>query len=216
MKLEKERQEVVDACKFMRREGLVVGTAGNVSVRVGDLVAVSPSGVDYETMTAKDVCVVDMDGNIVEADLTPSSETPLHLLIYHNIPAGAVTHNHAPASTALGLVVDEVPTSHYYTSLFGGPIRVAPYAQFGTDDLARNVETALEGRLGALMANHGAITIGPNLNKALSLLPYLEYVCEVELRALATGLPVRSLDEGQIANAIKGMAHYGENTPKNQ
>ncbi|NMD45549.1 MAG: class II aldolase/adducin family protein, partial [Propionibacterium sp.] len=133
MLLESEREQVVRACRTMQREGLVVGTAGNVSVRVGDRVAISPSGVPYESMTAADVVVTDLDGNIVDGTLKPSSELPLHLAVYASTPAGAITHNHAPASTALGLVVDEIPASHYYSALFGGSVRVAPFALFGTD-----------------------------------------------------------------------------------
>ena len=179
MLYEAERQQVVDTCKEMAAKGLVVGTAGNVSVRLGDHVVMSPSAVPYETMTAEDVAVVDMDGNQIEGKYKPSSECPLHLSVYKTTGAGAITHNHAPASTALGLVVDEIPVSHYYSAMFGGPIRVAPYATFGTDELAENVTNALDGRLGALMSNHGAITIGPDLAAALDKLPYLEYICEI-------------------------------------
>ena len=205
-----ERQQIVDACRAMQRQNLVVGTAGNVSVKVGDRLAISPSGVEYEVMTASDVVVVDLDGTPVDGHLKPSSELPLHLAVYAATDAGAITHNHAPASTALGLVVDEIPASHYYSAMFNGPVRVAPYALFGTDELASNVASALEGRLGALMANHGAITIGPNLTKALSLLPYLEYICEIQLRAMATGQPVKVLAPEVLDAALSSFAGYGQ------
>jgi L-fuculose-phosphate aldolase len=208
MILEEERRAVVRACQDMQRLGLVVGTAGNVSVRVGDRVAISPSAVEYQDLTPEMVGVHDLDGAVVDAALKPSSELPLHLAVYRGTGAGAITHNHAPASTALGLVVDEVPCSHYYSGMFGGPIRVAPYARFGTDELADNVCAALQGRLGALMANHGAITIGPSLTKAFSLLPYLEYVCEIQLRAMATGAAVKTLDEAQMAQVLDGLKTY--------
>lgn len=208
MILEEERQSVVDACQQMQRKGLVVGTAGNVSVRVGDKVCISPSAVEYEDLTADLVGVHDLDGNVVEAQLKPSSELPLHLAVYHSTDAGGITHNHAPASTALGLVCDEIPFSHYYSAMFGGPVRVSPYADFGTDLLAHNVAEALQGRSGALMSNHGAITIGPTLDKALSLLPYLEYICEVQLRAMATGQPVKVLNDDQIAFQIEAIKGY--------
>lgn len=214
MLLAQERQAIVDACKFMQAEGLIVGTAGNVSVRVGDKVAISPSGVSYDILTADMVGVHAMDGSPIEADLQPSSELPLHLSVYNATDAQAITHNHAPASTAIGLVVDEIPMSHYYSTLFGGPIRVAPYARFGTDELATNVTDALNGRLGALMGNHGAITIGPNLEKALSLLPYLEYVCEVHLRAMWTGQPIKILTDEQIADSSENIKGYGDNARK--
>ena len=132
----------------------------------------------------------------------------MHLSVYRASGTGAITHNHAPASTALGLVVDEIPWSHYYSGMFGGAVRVAPYAEFGTDELARNVTKALEGRCAALMANHGAITTGPTVDRALSLLPYLEYICEVHLRAMSTGRPIKVLDEEQITDATQGIAGY--------
>jgi L-fuculose-phosphate aldolase len=211
MQLEEERQSIVRACQFMQSEGLVVGTAGNVSLRVDDLVVVSPSGVDYSEMEAQDVCVIDLDGNQVAGELKPSSEVPLHLSVYRSMPeVGGITHNHAPASSALGLVVDEVPTSHYYTGMFGGAIRVAPYSQFGTDQLAADVTAALKDRKGALMGNHGAITVGADLNSALSLLSYLEYICEIQLRAMATGCDVHVLSEAQIESASAAFTHYGQ------
>ena len=214
MLLEKERREIVETCLFMQNNKLVVGTAGNVSIRVDDKVAISPSGVPYETMTAEDVVVFSMDGERVDGILEPSSELPLHLSVYRETAAKAITHNHAPASTALGLVVDEIPPSHYYSAMLGGIIRVAPYAEFGTDELARNVTDALKGRSGALMKNHGAITIGPTVKKAAGLLPILEYVCEIHLRAMATGAPIALLSPEQMADAKAAIADYGKQPNK--
>ncbi len=214
MLLEKERRDVVETCLFMQSSGLIVGTAGNVSIRVDDKVAISPSGVPYETMTAEDVVVFSMDGERVDGILEPSSELPLHLSVYRETAAKAVTHNHAPASTALGLVVDEIPPSHYYSAMLGGIIRVAPYAEFGTDELARNVTEALKDRSGALMKNHGAITIGPTVKKAAGLLPILEYVCEIHLRAMATGAPIALLSPEQMADAKAAIADYGKQPNK--
>ena len=214
MLLEKERRDVVETCLFMQNNGFIVGTAGNVSIRVDDKVAISPSGVPYETMTAEDVVVFSMDGERVDGILEPSSELPLHLSVYRETAAKAITHNHAPASTALGLVVDEIPPSHYYSAMLGGIIRVAPYAEFGTDELARNVTDALKGRSGALMKNHGAITIGPTVKKAAGLLPILEYVCEIHLRAMATGAPIALLSPEQMADAKAAIADYGKQPNK--
>ncbi|MDO4887207.1 MAG: class II aldolase/adducin family protein [Actinomycetaceae bacterium] len=214
MLLPDERAEVVRVCQDMQKQGLVVGTAGNVSVRVDDLVVISPSGLDYETMQPEDVGVHDLSGKAVEAAYKPSSELPLHLAVYAATDAGAITHNHAPASTALGLLVDVIPGTHYYSAMFGGLVRVAPYATFGTDELAANVAAALDGRTGALMANHGAITIGPNLAKAFSLLPYLEYICEVQLRAMAAAPgapgPVKLVSSEQMDEALRGLSSYGQ------
>lgn len=208
MILEQERQAVVDACHTMQDQGLTVGTAGNVSIRVDDLVVISPSAVPYDELTAADIGVHRLDGSPVEARYKPSSELPLHLSVYHSSDVVAITHNHAPASTALGLVVDEVPCSHYYSAMFEGTVRVAAYAEFGTDGLALNVMDALRDRHAALMANHGAITTGPSIDKALSLLPYLEYICEVHLRAMSTGRTIKILDDQQMAGAVQGVAGY--------
>lgn len=207
---ENQRRQVVEVCRRMQAEGLVVGTAGNVSVRVGDDVVISPSGVAYDSMTPADVVVVDLGGAPVDGTLKPSSEVPLHLSVYRATDVGAITHNHAPASTALSVVVDEIPATHYYSGMFGGPVRVAPYATFGTDELADNVTAALDGRTGALMSNHGAITTGADLPRAFALLPYLEYICEVQLRALATGLRPKVLSPELLAEAGHLLGSYGQ------
>ena len=189
MLLGDERAAVVSTCRALRRDRLVVGTAGNVSVRAGDLVAISPSGVAYETLTADMIGVHRLDGAAVDAPLPPSSELPLHLAIYAARDAAAIVHTHGVASTALSTVLDELPASHYYTALFGGPVRVSAYATYGTDALADSVVAALRGRSGAIMGNHGAY----------ALAEYLEYLCDVHLRALATGLPVRTLPPDEVA-----------------
>jgi L-fuculose-phosphate aldolase len=208
--VDRARAQVVEACQRLRRDGLVVGTAGNVSVRVGDLVAVSPSGVDYERLTAAHVGVHSLTGEPVDAPLRPSSELPLHLAVYARYDVAAIVHTHAPASTALSAVVDEVPASHYYTAMFGGPVRVAPYATFGTPALAENIAVALDGRTAAILGNHGAVAVGADLDGACQLAAYLEYVCEVHLRAISTGLPVRVLPAGEIDRVAALFGSYGQ------
>jgi len=214
MLLEQTRAEIAAACQNLRRDGLVVGTAGNVSVRVDALVAISPSGLDYADLTAELVGVHDMEGAVVEATLKPSSELPLHLAVYGGTNAAAVIHTHAAASSALSTVVDEVPSSHYYTAMFGGPVRVAPYATFGTPQLAEGVAAALRGRTAALMGNHGALAIGATLAAAYQRVTYLEYLCEVHLRALSTGLPVRTLPAEEIALVAEQLSSYGQRAPE--
>ena len=210
LRLENERRQVVEACLSLSRSGLVVGTAGNVSIRVDDLVVISPSGVDYEAMSPRDVGIHDLDGRPVDAVLQPSSELALHLAVYRDSDHTAVVHTHGPASTALSTVVDEVPASHYYSALFGGAIRVAPYATFGTAQLADNVTAALRDRTAALMGNHGAVLVGAALPKVLSMVAYLEYVCDVQLRAMASGAPVRVLSDEEIAEVARRLAGYGQ------
>jgi L-fuculose-phosphate aldolase len=205
-----QRAAVVAACRQLSEQGLVVGTAGNVSVRVGDHVVISPSGVDYAAMRPEDVGVHDLSGAVVEARLAPSSELPLHLAVYQEFEHTAVVHTHAVASTALSVVVDEVPVSHYYTAMFGGPVRVAPYATFGTAELAAGVSAALRERTAALMGNHGAVLVGSDLAAVLGKVAYLEYICDVALRVAATGLPPRLLPAAEIGRVIAAMAGYGQ------
>jgi L-fuculose-phosphate aldolase len=207
------REAIVTTCQELSRAGLVVGTAGNVSVREGDLVAVTPSGVRYAGLTAQQVGVHRLDGTAAEAPLAPTSELALHLAVYAARPeVRAVVHTHSPAATALSALVDEVPAVHYYTELFGGPPRVAPYATYGTEELARNVAHALRDRTGCLMGNHGAVTVGPDLATAQEKSEYLEWLCDVYLRAVSAGTP-RLLSSGQLAVVAGKLAGRGLRPP---
>jgi L-fuculose-phosphate aldolase len=204
MMLELERRQIAAAARRLAAEGLVLGTAGNVSARRDDRVAITPSGAELRSLEQEQVTVVDLDGRIVAGELEPSSELELHLGVYRRYEAGAVVHTHAPMATALSCILDELPCIHYQMLLFGGPPRVAPYATFGTPELAESVLDALEGRNAALMANHGAITYGADLDGALELSLLLEWACTVYWRAVAVGAP-RVLDEEQ-QNAVIAAA----------
>ncbi|HKP89899.1 MAG TPA: class II aldolase/adducin family protein [Thermoleophilaceae bacterium] len=211
MTLEEEREQVAAACRRLAAEGLVVGTAGNVSARSGDHVAISATGAVLADATPEQVTVVDLDGAVVGGDLQPTSELDLHLGVYRRYDAGAVVHTHAPMATALSCVLDgELPCVHYQMLLLGGPVRVAPYATFGTPELAEVVLDALDGRTAALMANHGAITHGADLEGALDLSLLLEWACTVYWRAAAIGTP-RVLDEGERQAVVEAAVkrRYG-------
>src|ERR1700744_5360692 len=136
MRLGELRGQVAAGCGQLAAGGLVVGTPGNVSPRAGELIAVTPSGLDYAELWAELVGVHRLDGEPVEAPLRPSSELPLHLAVYAATGAGALVHTHSPAATATSALVDEVPAIHYQVAAFGGPVAVAPYATYGTDQLA--------------------------------------------------------------------------------
>ena len=218
MLLERERDEIVRACGKLSAAGLVVGTAGNVSVRVGDLVAVTPSGVDYAELAASDVGVHRLDGTPVEAPLAPTSELPLHLAVYGadtradtgaGTGAAAIVHTHSVAATAVSTLADEVPAIHYYVAMFGGAVRVAPYATYGTDELASNAVHALRGRTACLLGSHGAVTTGQDLKAAYDRSVYLEWVCDVYLRAAAAGTP-RLLPPGEVEAVAAKLASYGQ------
>jgi L-fuculose-phosphate aldolase len=197
--LDRERDRVAAAGRRLAAQGLVVGTAGNVSERVDDHVAISATGVVLAELSAGDVTVVNLDGQRLGGHRAPSSELQLHLGIYRRYRVGGVAHTHAPMATALSCVVDEVPVVHYEMLELGGAVRVAPYATFGTAALAAGTLDALEDRSAALMANHGAVTFGSDVDVAVDRTRLLEWACTVYWRAAMVGRP-RVLDQEQLAD----------------
>jgi L-fuculose-phosphate aldolase len=145
---------------------------------------------------------VALDGTVVAGE--PTSELELHLAVYRRSDAGAVVHTHSPRATAVACVLDELPVVHYSLLAMGGAIRVAPFAAFGTLELAAAVADALDGRSAALLANHGAVTYGATLGEAVERAVVLEWACGVYLDAARIGAP-RVLDEGQQA-AVRDSA----------
>jgi L-fuculose-phosphate aldolase len=196
------RVEVARGGRQLAAAGLVVGLAGNVSARSGELVAVTPTGGRLATLDPDEIVVVDLAGELVDAPLAPTSELPFHLAIYRHYDAGAVVHTHPPMATAVACVADELPCIHYSLPLLGGNVRVARYETFGTDDLAASVIAALEGRTAALMESHGAVTHGPDLAAAIDATELLEWACGVFIHARACGTPrVLAGDERRAARA---------------
>ena len=200
--LSAEREAVAAASRRLAAEGLVTGTSGNVSARVDDRVAITPTGAVLAELEAGDVTVVDLDGAVLEGSLAPTSEADLHLGVYRRYQAGAVVHTHAPTATALSCVVDEVPCVHYEMLRLGGPVPVAPYATFGTPELAANVLDALEGRTATLMANHGAVTYAADVEGAVRATELLEWACALYWRARSIGEP-RVLSEEDRAAVVE-------------
>src|SRR4051794_32759211 len=146
-------QALVATARRTVADGLVVGTSGNVSARVGSTVLVTPTGVPYDRLTPDDVVGVDLDGRQVLGSLLPTSELPMHLAIYRATDARAVVHTHAAHATAVSTLVAELPLIHYMAGALGGPVRVAPYATYGTPELAENMLQALTGRTACLLQN---------------------------------------------------------------
>ncbi|MEV5892216.1 class II aldolase/adducin family protein [Nonomuraea fuscirosea] len=196
-------------CEYGRRAvelGLVIGTSGNLSVRQGDLVAVTPSGVALDRLTPEICPIVDVTGHLVEGDAQPSSETPMHLAVYETTDAQAIVHTHSVFGTVVATTMTELPPVHYNALLLGGVVRVAPYATYGTPELAANVRAALEGKRAALMANHGGVSIGASLEEAFEATRLLEWLCEVYVRGLGVGRPTVLTDE-QLAAVIERAAN---------
>ncbi|MEV6344306.1 class II aldolase/adducin family protein [Actinoplanes sp. NPDC051851] len=205
--MEEARAAVVEAGLRLISDGLVEGTAGNVSVRFGDRVAISPSSIPYHLVRPEDVAVLDLDGNLIGEPGTaePSSETGLHLGVYRQTGARAVVHHHGIRSVSVSTVVDELPPLHYYVVRLGGAPRVAPYALYGSEKLARAVAAALDGRSAALMQNHGAVTYGGSLDEAFERARLLEWLCDLYLRATAVGRP-RVLTDEELAEVAAAFA----------
>ncbi|WP_435770336.1 class II aldolase/adducin family protein [Nocardioides sp. SYSU DS0651] len=211
---ERLRSDVASAARRLADAGLLIGTAGNVSARAGDLVAVTATGVALGSCSAQEVTVVDLAGRVVEGDLAPTSELSLHLGVYADGPAGAVVHTHAPYATALACVLDTLPVLHYQQLALGGEVRVAPYATFGTAELAGHVRAALDGRSAALLANHGSVALGGSLDQAVDNALLLEWLCQLHHRASALGTP-RVLTAEQQADVVRAALErgYGSTRP---
>jgi L-fuculose-phosphate aldolase len=179
--------------------GLVVGTAGNLSVRTGDTMLITPRGSRLADVDpSRCVAVRLADGAAVPGgpdDVTASSETPLHRAVYAATDAGAIVHTHSRFATVMSTLVDELPPVHYATTAFGGRVRVAPYATFGSDELAAHVAAALAGRRAALLANHGAVVIAGTVEAAVNLALELEWLASVAYYATLAGSPALLGDE---------------------
>lgn len=208
-----ERDRVAVACRRLAAAGLLIGTAGNVSLRFEDLVAVTATGAVLADITAEDITVVDLAGTVVSGRYAPTSELGLHLDIYRAYGAGAIVHTHAPKSTAVACVLDELPVLHYQQLLLGGATKVAAFHPFGTAELAHAVQDALQGKQSALMANHGAVTLGATLDKAVENALLLEWACALYLDAVAIGQP-RVLSEQQQAAVVEVALRTGYGTRK--
>jgi L-fuculose-phosphate aldolase len=198
-------------CAYARRmvaDGLAEGTSGNLSVRRGDLVAVTPSAVDPERLRPEDVCHVQLDGTQVGGAGRPSSELPMHLAVYRRTDALAVVHTHSPWATAVSTVAPELPPVHYLLVFLGGAVRVAPYATPGSEELGDRLVEALAGSSAALLQNHGAVAVGPSLEHAYRYARIVEWVAALWGRARQLGEP-RLLNADEMARAAAALRDYG-------
>ena len=207
------REQLAGAARELARDGLFIGTAGNVSVRDGDLVAVTGTGVVLEGCRPEDVTVVSRGGEVLEGELAPTSELALHLGVYDDTGTTAVVHTHAPYSTAVACVLDELPVLHYQQLLLGGPVRVAAYATFGTPELAVAVREALAGRQAALMANHGSVAVGASLAAAVENARLLEWLATLHHRASVLGTP-KVLSQEEQDDVVRQALSRNYGTPQ--
>lgn len=207
MSFDTQRRALADACHRLASEGLVIGTAGNLSVRVDEEVVVTPTGCLLGEVSADHMSVVGIDGDVHAGE--PTSELGLHLGVYREMDwPRAVVHTHSPMATAVGCVVDELPPIHYQMLALGGSVRVAPYATFGTDELHAHVLAALAGKTAALMRNHGTLTCGVSLDSAVDASFLLEWACQLYWDAKQLGEP-SVLSDSQLAEVAHQVQKLG-------
>jgi len=207
---EEQRRQVARTALALLETGLVVNTSGNASMRVGDHILITPSSQRYESLEPKDIVVLDLQGNPLDGDLVPSSETPLHLSVYAaERDTQAIVHTHSVYATAVSTLLQELPAIHYQVADLGGPVPVAPYHTFGTEELARAVTDALRGRSAALMQNHGAITVARTIDRALARSVTLEWLARVFLIADQSGTPTL-IDDEELERVQLRLAEFAD------
>jgi L-fuculose-phosphate aldolase len=214
---EVQKIEVLEIARQMNEKGLVVGTSGNVSQRFREpdgreLVAITPSGRHYDTMKAEDIVLVDMEGQRVEGELTPSIETIMHVGIYKaRKKVCAIVHTHAVFGSTIAVTGREIPSLlDDQVTFLGGEIKVAAYALPGSPELAKNAVAALGSRNAVVLANHGTLTVGRNLREALNNCELLEKTARVYVLAMGLGaLTPMPADMAEVEKAFfTGM--FGE------
>jgi len=206
------RTAIIEQCRFMNVSGLNQGTSGNISVRFEDRMLITPSATPYDRMTPEMICAMPFDAEYGDWDgpLKPSTEWRFHFDILKARPeTGAVVHAHPTYCTALAIARKPIPPVHYMMAAFGGTnVRCAPYAAFGTAELSDFALAALEGRTACLLANHGSIALGADLDKAMWRAVELETIAKQYCITLSIGGPVLLSDE-DIAVALAAFGTYG-------
>jgi L-fuculose-phosphate aldolase len=209
--MESERRQIADFGRRLISAGLTTGTGGNLSIvdRGRSAVAISPSGVAYETMTPEDVVVMDIDGHVRHGRRKPSSEWPFHLALYRKRPDfNAVVHTHSIYATTLACLHWDIPAVHYLVAFSGKKVPCAPYATFGSDELARCVSEAMTETNAALMANHGLAAAGKDLPAAFAVAEQIELVARIYYQARCAGTP-EILPEAEMTRVITKFGGYG-------
>jgi L-fuculose-phosphate aldolase len=214
---ESEKKQVIEAAQEMERKGLVVGTAGNISLRLKDpggreLLAITPSGRYYDSLKVDDIVVVDFSGQKVEGELKATIEMIMHIEVHKaRKKINAVVHAHPPFCSAIAVAGMEVPPLiDEQVILIGGEIKVAKYGFPGTPDLAKNVVSALGPRNAVILANHGVLSVGRDMREALTICELAEEMAKIYVSALSLGkvnqLPAEAVELEQAFFA----AIYGE------
>lgn len=208
---EKEKQNVIDVGKKLHEYRLISLSGGNVSLRIGDHVLVTPSGMGYDTLSAEDIPVVDLQGNVIEGTRRPSVDTVALLYVFNNLPhVRAAIHTHQVYATAVGLVADELPAA--VTTLVNatmGPVKVAPYSSAASLDMGVKAVENLNGTRAVILKHHGVLTVGESLKEALYAAVYLEDAAKTYCVARSMGTPV-GLSPQQVEEAAETFKDYGQ------
>jgi L-fuculose-phosphate aldolase len=185
------RKKVIAKGIAMLATNLTVGTWGNISCRVPgeDNIAITPSGMSYDTLVPEDIVVLDLGGNIISGTRQPSIEVPLHLAIYNaREDVQAIVHTHSPYATAMAVARKEIPAAvEDLVQIVGGNVRVNVYALPGTEQLGSSTVKAMEGRRAVLLANHGMLGAGRNLEEAFRVCQVVEKSAQIALLAQFIG-----------------------------
>ncbi len=208
----KERQAVVDYCKLMMARGLTKGTGGNISIfdRNSGYMIISPSGIDYDVLTAEDVSIVDLKGNLVAGEKKPSSEFPMHAIFYaRRDDINAIVHTHSPFATTIASLRWDLPAVSYLVAFAGKNVRCASYATFGTQELAEHAFEGMKDRKAVLLANHGLLAGATNIATAFAVAEEIEFCCEVYTRTKAIGEPV-ILEDAEMDVMAEKFKSYGQ------
>jgi L-fuculose-phosphate aldolase len=214
MLLKEERQMIAEYGRKMSHEHLVKGTGGNISIfsRKENLMAISPSGKDYDTIETDDVMVIQLDGKVIEGRCKPSSEWRMHAIFYENrADSNAVVHTHSINAAALSCLRIDLPPIYYLTIAAGPVVKCAQYALMGTAELAKNAFEAMKENRAVLLANHGVLTTADNLEYAYYIAEQVEFAAELYLKSRIVGTPV-SLTENEVKDmaAIFEKLQYGK------
>ncbi len=213
------RTSLVEACRAMNARGVNQGAAGNISLRFGLGLLITPSGVDYDRLAPEMIVAMALDAEEPRRDaatgLSASSEWRFHRDILRARPdVGAVVHAHAPYATVLSMLRRPIPASHYMIAAFGGArIECTDYAPFGTQELSDLALAGLGPRQGVLLGSHGMIAVGPDLERALWLAGELETIARLHYLASLAGAPV-ILPEAETLALCERFASYGPGSKK--
>jgi len=208
------RAEFVAVARELDTAGLMPNKSGNLSCRTTGGFVITPSGIPYSALAPEQIVEFDEQGTPVQAGLRPSSEWRMHAAIYACRPdVSAIVHTHSPSATALACAGLDIPAFHYMIALAGGAIRCAPYATFGTAEIAAGAIAALEGRRAALLANHGVVAVGPSLAAAQAVAIEVENLAAQYLALRAAGLEPHVLDDSELARVIDKFTDYGRIAP---